>query len=209
MYALLINKFLIQMELNSFLLDHSLWNLLIRFFINLLVLYVLIGLIYYRYSKKAEFLFSFVIMGVMIFLICSVLGTIDLQVGLAVGLFAVFAILRFRTVLYTVKDITYVFVIIGISVINSQANIPPPIIGAVVINLSIILLVYYFEIFLKKKNLKMALVSYDKIEYLKPELKKELLNDLTLQTGLQVERAVILEIDIKKRNAELEIYFRD
>jgi hypothetical protein len=197
------------MELNSFLLDHSLWNLLIRFFINLLVLYVLIGLIYYRYSKKAEFLFSFVIMGVMIFLICSVLGTIDLQVGLAVGLFAVFAILRFRTVLYTVKDITYVFVIIGISVINSQANIPPPIIGAVVINLSIILLVYYFEIFLKKKNLKMALVSYDKIEYLKPELKKELLNDLTLQTGLQVERAVILEIDIKKRNAELEIYFRD
>jgi len=209
MYALLINKFLIQMELNSFLLDHSLWNLLIRFFLNLLVLYVLIGLIYYRYSKKAEFLFSFVIMGVMIFLICSVLGTIDLQVGLAVGLFAVFAILRFRTVLYTVKDITYVFVIIGISVINSQANIPPPIIGAVVINLSIILLVYYFEIFLKKKNLKMALVSYDKIEYLKPELKKELLNDLTLQTGLQVERAVILEIDIKKRNAELEIYFRD
>ena len=197
------------MELNSFLLDHSLWNLLIRFFINLLVLYVLIGLIYYRYSKKAEFLFSFVIMGVMIFLICSVLGTIDLQVGLAVGLFAVFAILRFRTVLYTVKDITYVFVIIGISVINSQANIPPPIIGAVVINLSIILLVYYFEIYLKKKNLKMALVSYDKIEYLKPELKKELLNDLTLQTGLQVERAVILEIDIKKRNAELEIYFRD
>ena len=197
------------MELNSFLLDHSLWNLLIRFFINLLVLYVLIGLIYYRYSKKAEFLFSFVIMGVMIFLICSVLGTIDLQVGLAVGLFAVFAILRFRTVLYTVKDITYVFVIIGISVINSQANIPPPIIGAVVINLSIILLVYYFEIFLKKKNLKMALVSYDKIEYLKPELKKELLNDLTLQTGLQVERAVILEIDIKKKNAELEIYFRD
>ena len=197
------------MELNSFLLNHSLWNLLIRFFLNLLVLYVLIGLIYYRYSKKAEFLFSFVIMGVMIFLICSVLGTIDLQVGLAVGLFAVFAILRFRTVLYTVKDITYVFVIIGISVINSQANIPPPIIGAVVINLSIILLVYYFEIFLKKKNLKMALVSYDKIEYLKPELKKELLNDLTLQTGLQVERAVILEIDIKKRNAELEIYFRD
>ena len=197
------------MELNSFLLNHSLWNLLIRFFLNLLVLYVLIGLIYYRYSKKAEFLFSFVIMGVMIFLICSVLGTIELQVGLAVGLFAVFAILRFRTVLYTVKDITYVFVIIGISVINSQANIPPPIIGAVVINLSIILLVYYFEIFLKKKNLKMALVSYDKIEYLKPELKKELLNDLTIQTGLQVERAVILEIDIRKRNAELEIYFRD
>jgi len=197
------------MELNSFLLNHSLWNLLIRFFLNLLVLYVLIGLVYYRYSKKAEYLFSFVIMGVMIFLICSVLGTIDLQVGLAVGLFAVFAILRFRTVLYTVKDITYVFVIIGISVINSQANIPPPIIGAVVINLSIILLVYFFELFLQKKILKMALVSYDKIEYLKPELKKELLNDLSLQTGLQVERAVILEIDIRKRNAELEIYFRE
>lgn len=197
------------MDLNSFLLNHSLWNLLIRFFLNLLVLYILIGLIYYRFSRKEEFLFSFVVMGVMIFLICSVLGTIDLQVGLAVGLFAVFAILRFRTVPYTVKDITYVFVIIGISVINSQANIPPPVIGAVVINLSIILLVYFFEIFLQKKSLKTAHVAYDKIEYLKPELRNELLNDLSLQTGLKVEKAVILEIDIRKRNAELEIYFKE
>lgn len=197
------------MELTTLLADHSLWNLLIRFFMNLGVLYILIGLVYYRFSKKEEFFFSFIIMGIMIFLVCSILGTINLQIGHVVGLFAIFAILRFRTVQYTVKEITYVFVIIGISVINSQAKLEPYIPGAIIINTSIVLLVYFFELFLKKNSLTKVSITYDKLELLKPELRKDLLNDLTLQTGLKVEKAVILEIDLKKRNVQLEIYFKD
>ena len=197
------------MELKTLLADHSLWNLLIRFFMNLGVLYILIGLVYYRFSKKEEFFFSFIIMGIMIFLVCSILGTINLQIGHVVGLFAIFAILRFRTVQYTVKEITYVFVIIGISVINSQAKLEPFIPGAIIINGSIILLVYFFELFLKRTGLKKATVSYDKLELLKPELRKDLLNDLTLQTGLKVERTSIRSIDVRKKTAELDIYFKD
>jgi hypothetical protein len=197
------------MELKELLTDHSLWNLLIRFFINLFVLFILIGLIYYRFSKKEEFFFSFIVMGMMIFLVCSVLGTVNLQVGHVVGLFAIFAILRFRTVQYTVKESTYVFVIIGISVINSQATIEPLILGAVVINASIMVLVLSFEIFLQDRGLRKASVSYDKIELLKPELKKELISDLTLQTGLKIERANIREIDIRKKTAELDIFFKN
>jgi hypothetical protein len=197
------------MHINTPLLDHSLWNLLIRFFINLGVLFVLVGIIYYRFSKKEEYLFSFILMGVMIFLLSSILGSIDLHMGLALGLFAVFAIIRFRTVPYSVKDMTYVFIIIGISVINSQANIPPPVFGATIVNLSIILITWLLEIFLQKKNLNKLVIIYNKLELLKPEHNKDLLKDISRQTGQNIEKVIIQKIDIGKNNAELEVYFKD
>ncbi len=197
------------MEISTLLLENSLWNLLIRFFMNLVVLFILVGLIYYKFSKKEEYVFSYIHMGVMIFLICAILGSIDLQMGLALGLFAIFAIIRFRTVQYSVKDITYVFVIIGISVINSQANIKPPILGAVIINVSILLLTYFLEVFLLKKSMSSLIVIYNKTELLKPGHNKELLKDLSRHTGQNVEKVTIQKVNVKKGNAELEVYFRD
>jgi len=197
------------MIIETFLRENSLWNLLIRFFINLLVLFILVRLIYYKFSKKEEYLFSYVMMGLMIFLICSILGTIDLKVGTALGLFAIFAIIRFRTVQYTVKDMTYVFIIIGISVINSQANIPPPILGAAVINASILLITYLLELFLQKKSLRKLEITYDKVELLKPGRNNELLKDLSRHTGHNVEKFTIKKIKIRKSNALLDVYFKD
>ncbi len=148
-------------------------------------------------------------MGVMIFLICAILGTIDLQMGLALGLFAIFAMIRFRTVQYSVKDITYVFIIIGVSVINSQANIKPPILGAVIINTTVILLTYFLELFLLKKNMSSLTIIYNKTELLKPGKNKELLKDLSRFTGQNIEKVAIQTVNIKKGNAELKVYFRD
>ena len=113
------------MSFETLALDNTLRSILIRFFLNLLVLFILIRLIYYKFTRKEEYLFSFFLMGIIIFLLCSLLQTVDIQLGMALGLFAVFAILRFRTINYTAKDMTYIFTVIGISVINSQANIPP------------------------------------------------------------------------------------
>lgn len=191
------------------LLDNSIWNLLIRFFINLIVLFILVRLIYYKYSRKEEYLFSYFLMGVMIFLICAILGTLDLKVGTALGLFAIFAIIRFRTVQYSVKDITYVFIIIGISVINSQANIPPPILGAVVINVSILLITITLEIFLQKKSLNKLRITYNNLDLLKPGRKIELMADLSLHTGQNIEKVLIREINIGRCNAELDVYFKE
>jgi hypothetical protein len=197
------------MNLEAMLLDHTLWNLLIRFFINLFVLYILTGVIYYRFSKKEEYVFSFMLMGIMIFLICSILESIEVKMGTAMGLFAVFAILRFRTVTYTVKDITYVFLIIGVSVINSQAHIPPPIVGALLINSSIILITYIQELYWQKKYLEKIIIIYNKPELLKPGLKKDLLKDLSRQTGQNVEKVIVLKIDINRENAEIEVYYKE
>jgi len=197
------------MSFDSLAVEHTLLSVLIRFFTNLIVLFILIRVIYYRYSKKEEYLFSFFLMGIIIFLLVSLLETVDIQLGMALGLFAVFAILRFRTVNYSVKDMTYIFTVIGISVINSQANIPPPLVGAIVVNSIIILAAYFLEIFLQKRAHTSILIIYNNLELLKPGFKKDLIRDLSAQTGQKVEKVIIRKIDIIKKTAELEIYFMD
>jgi len=179
---------LINMSFISIANEDTLLSIMIRFGINFLVLFILVRLIYYRYSKKEEFLFSFFLMGIIIFFICAILETVDIQLGMALRLFAIFAILRFRTVTYTVKDITYIFTIIGISVINSQANVPPPLVGAIVINSIILITVFLLEIFLKKRALNSLIIIYYKIDLLNPVYRKELLKDLSDQTGENIEK---------------------
>jgi len=197
------------MQIDNVLLEHSLTGIMIRFIFNLIVMFILIRLIYYRYEKKEEYVFSFFMMGIIIFLLTSLLGTVDIQLGMALGLFAIFAILRFRTINYTAKDMTYVFTIIGVSVVNSMANIPPPVVGALLVNSIIVLSALLLERFLKKKTLTPVIILYNKIQLLKPEARTELLQDLSLQTGLRVEKVRIRRIDIAKSNAELEVFFSE
>jgi len=147
-------------------------------------------------------------MGIVIFLLCSLLQTVDIQLGMALGLFAIFAILRFRTINYTTKDMTYIFTVIGVSVINSQANIPPPVAGALIVNFIIILAAFLLELFLKKNGLETMLIVYNKPEFLKPGSRKELLKELSTLTGIQIEKVKILKVDINKGNSELEAYYR-
>jgi len=197
------------MQIDNVLLEHSLTGIMIRFIFNLIVMFILIRLIYYRYEKKEEYVFSFFMMGIIIFLLTSLLGTVDIQLGMALGLFAIFAILRFRTINYTAKDMTYVFTIIGVSVVNSMANIPPPVVGAVLVNSIILISALLLEKFLKNKALTPVIILYNKILLLRPEARAELLQDLSLQTGLRVEKVRIRRIDIAKSNAELEVFFSE
>jgi len=182
---------------------------MIRFSFNLVVLFILIRLIYYRFAKKEEYVFSFFLMGTIIFLLVSLLTTVNIQLGMALGLFAVFGILRFRTVNYTAKDMTYIFTIIGISVINSQANIPPPVLGALAVNSIIIILAIILELFLKKNALTRVVIRYNKLKLLNPDLRNDLLKDLTEHTGLNIEKVKIRRINIGKGRAELEVFYRD
>jgi hypothetical protein len=139
----------------------------------------------------------------------SLLQTVTIQLGMALGLFAIFGILRFRTVNFTAKDMTYFFVVIGISIINSQANIPPPIIGAIVINSIMIISALLLELFLRKDAFTPVVIVFRKPELLVPEMRKELLKELSEKTGQQIEKIIIRKIDINKGNVELEGYFRD
>jgi len=197
------------MSFESLAHEVSLLSILIRFAVNLVVLFILIKQIYYHFAKKDEFLFSFFIMGTVIFLICSLLGTVDIKIGMALGLFAIFGILRFRTVNFTTKDMTYFFSVIGVSIINSQANIPPPLLGAIAVNSIIILSALTLELYLKNRRISSYMIKYNKPELLKPEARDDLIRELSGHTGLKIEKVIIHEFDITKGIAELEVFFRD
>ena len=128
---------------------------------------------------------------------------------MALGLFAIFSILRFSTVTFSVKDMTYIFIVIGISVINSQANIAPSVIGAVAINSIILVATYSLEIFYKKNVQNSLILVYNKPELLVPSQKKELLNDLSILTGQDIIKVVIHKINTSTGSSEVEVFFRD
>jgi len=187
------------------------WNILVRFAVTLIVQFIAIRLIYYRYSKKDGNAFSFFLMGIMIFLVCILLKTVEIQLGVALGLFAIFAILRFRSRNLALRDMTYFFTILGISVINALANFLHPVRGPILINGIIILSLLVLEFFFHKKSSPLSnfKLIYDKLELLNPERKKELLSDLSARSGIRIEKASICKIDLTKGHAELEVFYKN
>lgn len=197
------------MSFETILSDHTLVGVMAGFLLNLVVLFILIRMIYYRFSRKEEFLFAYFMMGIIINLLTSLMGTVNVQIGMVLGLFAIFAILRFRTVTFTVKDMTYIFITIGVSVVNSQANIPPPVLGALVVNFIVIISTLVLEIFLNNNRQSSFELRYKKTELLDPARRKELLKDLSAITGETIENVTIKKFNSAKGRAELQVFFRE
>jgi hypothetical protein len=127
---------------------------LIRLAINLAVLFIIIKLLYNRYSNKRGNLFAFFLMGTMIFLLCIVLKDVELQMGMALGLFAIFSIIRYRTRNMVIKDMAYLFTVIGISALNALLDYPNPVRGTILVNSIVILTIFLLEISFKKAEKK-------------------------------------------------------
>ncbi len=187
----------------------TIWGILWRFVITLIFLFILIGIIYFRYSKKEKFLFTFFLIGIIVFFICSMLKGVDIAIGMGLGLFAIFTILRFRTRNFSIKDMAYIFTVIGISVINS-VNMPDfPFFGFLIINFIIVLAAFILEEYVRKNSFDKHLIFYDNLELLKPSSKNKLIKDLSTRTGQNIIRIKIRNIDFKRKIAELEIFYKE
>jgi hypothetical protein len=181
---------------------------LIMFSMNTIFLFILIRLVYYRYSKKESFLFALFVIGIVVFFIGSLLNAVQIQWELAVGLVAIFTILRFRTRSITVKDMSYIFAVIGISVINSLRMVAFPLIGRIIINLVIIITPLILEEFMRRNRTESYKILYENLDLLRQGKNQELLQDLSVLTGKNVRRYKILEVDYKKRISEIEIIYK-
>ena len=189
--------------------SQTIWGILIRFALNLISLLILIRILYFRYSKKEKFMFTFFLIGIIVFFICALLKDIGMGLGLGFGLFAIFSILRFRTRNFCVKDMAYIFTTIGISVINSMNMQEVPIFGYLIINVIIIISVFILEEHLKKNMFSKYSIFYDNLELLKPESNHKLIKDLSSRTGLKILSVKIRNIDLKRDVAELDVYFKE
>src|SRR5664279_1473813 len=180
-----------------------------RFVIALIFLFILIRVIYFRYSRKEKFLFSFFLMGIIAFFIVSILRSVYIEMGMGFGLFAVFGLLRLRTRNFTEKDMAYTFTTFGIAVINSLKLVKFPLLGVLAINIIIVLAAYLLEEFVLKYKIETHEIIYNKLELLKPGNKEKLMQDVSLKTGKEISRIKIRRINYKRKRALLDIYYKE
>jgi hypothetical protein len=180
-----------------------------RFAIAVVFLFILIRGIYFRYSGKEKFAFSFFLMGIIAFFIVSILRSVFIEMGMGFGLIGVFGLLRIRTRNFTEKDMAYTFTTFGIAVINSLKLLKFPLLGVLLINVIIILTAYILEEFVLKYKIETHEIVYDKLELLKPEKKEKLFQDVSLRTGKEISKIKIRRINYKRKRALLDIYFKE
>jgi hypothetical protein len=184
-------------------------EILVRFGFNTIVLLIIVRLLYYPLIRRRDYLFTFLMIGTIIFLLCFMLENVKLQIGMALGLFAIFGILRYRTIQISIKEMTYLFVVIGVSVINSLASKKVSYTDLLFVNAVVICMTWIAEIFLFRKPLKTHSIIYDKIELIKPEKRGELIADLECRTGLKIKRIEIGRISFLRDTVKILIFYLD
>ena len=155
------------------------------------------------------FFFAFFLMGIMIFFIGSVLNAVFLEIGMAVGLFAIFTILRLRTTNVSVKDMAYMFTVIGVSVINSLKLVGFPLLGIVIINAIVIVTAYLLEEFLLRNSSESHSIVYRNLELLRQNKKQRLLKDISELTGKDVTKVKVRRVDYRSEIALIDIFYKE
>jgi hypothetical protein len=182
-------------------------ELVFRFAFDLAVTLVIVRLIYYPKNKRKDYLFTYILIGISVFLLCVLLESVDLQLGFALGLFAIFGIIRYRTNSMPIKEMTYLFLIIAVSVINALSGESASWVAILFTNTAIIGATFLLErVFLLEHQVTKTIV-YEKIDLIKPENQDSLLKDLEERTGLKIKRIEIGEINFLRDTAIIRIFY--
>jgi hypothetical protein len=183
-----------------------------RFLINMVSVFILIRFIYYKMNKHRELFFTYFVFNLIIFFMCFFLNKVKISMGAAFGLFAVFSMLRYRTEDLSIKDMTYLFLVIAIGLMTAVIKLDDIVyyyefIIIIVINALVLLLTYLLEsnVLIKQETAKQ--IIYENIELIKPEKRQELMADLELRTGQKINRISIGKIDFLRDTALIKIYF--
>jgi hypothetical protein len=184
-----------------------LMTLIVRFIMNLIVILAIVVSLYAKNSRRKDFYFSYIAIGIVIFLLCFLLANVKMELGIALGLFAIFSIIRYRTDSIPIKEMTYLFVIIVVSVINALANKKVSYTELVITNLLVYCTLYVLEKILNIRQEIMYQVLYEKIENVREGKEEELLTDLKLRTGKNIKRFEIQRIDFLRDVAYINIFF--
>jgi hypothetical protein len=188
-------------DINDFL------KLVFKFFFYLFFMTILIRYVYYPKAQKKNYLFTYFLIGISVFMISITLENVKLELGFALGLFAIFGIIRYRTDAIDIKEMTYLFVVIGLSVMNALANKKVSYIELIFANSVVIIISYGLENLWLVKNEVKQQINYERIELIKPKNHKKLLLDLSKRTGLKINRISIGNIDFLKDVARIEIFY--
>lgn len=189
------------------LFDEDFLELLFRLTINFVVAFIIIRNIYYPIHNRKDYLFTYFIFNLLIFFVSYLLSSVKLQLGFAFGLFAIFGILRYRTEQLAIKEMTYLFIVIAVAIINALANKKISYAELLFTNLAIISVTYLIEKKWLLRHESSKTITYEKIELIKPENQAELVADLEERTGIKISRVQVGRIDFLRDTARVKIFF--
>jgi len=182
-------------------------KLLVKTVFNLSIILLIVRYIYYPITKNKDYLFTYLLISLTVFLLCILLDSVKIELAFALGLFAIFGIIRYRTDPIPIKEMTYLFLVIGVSVINALANKKISYSELIFANLMIVAVTYGLEkVWLLRHETRKNII-YEKIDLIGPEKRQELLADLKERTGIDVVRVEIRRVDFLKDIAYLRIFY--
>ena len=208
---MLINLFLAKNKANNVIglqwFDEDFYLLLIRLCVNVVFITILIRFLYYAKTKRKDYLFTYYLIGTITFFLCFGLKKLDIDTGMGLGLFAIFGIIRYRTDAIEIKEMTYLFLIIGLSVVNALASNQLSIAEMALINVFMVVLTYILEFLWLMKHETRKTINYERIDLITPDKSSEMKNDIETRTGLSLNRFEIGKIDFLNDTAQVRIFY--
>lgn len=201
----------------------SVTELALRFFINLIVCFIIVRCLYYPKRGRKDYVFTFISFSSAMLLLLCTMGRVDVGVGLTLGLFAIFGVIRYRTETVPVREMTYLFMIIALAAINGLAPLysvtglegdnPHYVLrgGNLLIillaNAAFLALIWILEGAKALRSAETKIIQYDRIDLIQPSKRQELLDDLEKRLGIRPEKVEIGNVDFLKDSAYIKIYY--
>lgn len=189
------------------LFDDDFYKMMFRFVLNLGFLTLIIRWLYFGATKRKDYLFTYYMIGIIVFFLCFTLKKYELDIGMALGLFAIFGIIRYRTHPIPIKEMTYLFVVIGVSVVNSLANQKMSYAEILSANIVIVITLFIIERVWFTRNVSVKIINYEKIENIRPENAAALRADLEERTGLKIENITVGDVDFLRDSAKITVTY--
>ena len=190
------------------LFDDDFYKMILRFFINLFFLTAIVKYIYHKNNENKDYFFTFYAIGIVVFFLCFTLKKYELDLGMALGLFAIFGILRYRTVPLDDKEMTYLFVIIGVSVMNALSNKKMSYIEIITANSAIVFGLYWLELYWSTNFLISKKIVYETIENIHPSNHEKLKKDLEERLGIEIYDFEIGDVNFLRDTAQITIRYK-
>ena len=185
----------------------SILDLLKSFLFNLFVCWIIVHFLYYKRNGSGAYYFTFIVFSSAMFMILFVMSSMSIQIGFTLGLFAIFGMIRYRTETIPVREMTYLFIIIALSVVNGIGN-ELPFLELLVANLVIVLLMLFIEFEFLEGRTSTKLIIYDRIDMITPEKRPELIEDLKKRLGLDIVKVEVGQVDFLKDSAFVKVTYR-
>lgn len=195
---------------SNFAVTPLLGSLFLSLLINLITVWVVVHFFYYPKGRRRDYYFTFIMLSVSIFMLIALLlqDSADMGIGAALGLFAIFGIIRYRTESVPIREMTYLFFLVALSVLNGKSD-SLTLLEQIIVNAAFVVCVWICENFLTHSNEGCKFVKYDNIELIKPERYDELKADLEERLGLKIIRVEVGAVDFLTDMTMLRVFYLD